>query len=293
MQATVALLQAWLDYFPWPSTWTGGLQQRSVPRKSDPKQLSRVVCDQCGGEGCRACWFKGSFVGDPYLAERGLVPHTLDSFARFVDCDSCGGWGRMTANPAQKPSKDHPVCERCLGLGKVPGLAGGPLRFHDETNGHGRRYDDADLDALDRGHARRDDLRIYRDRLVPALAELRDRDRYGHFLIEWVWVLGAQNPQSLPLKGLVALLAATRSLEAALPDGFERSLPAEIRAQADHRNASLARAKGKSADKVARAKRDAEIRRLHQTGEWTLDELARRFDLDKSRISRITRESVR
>src|SRR5581483_8789584 len=151
------------------------------------------------------------------------------------------------------------------------------------------RQEDPALDALTRGYEKRGDLEIYRDYLVPALKHLQTLDRYGHFLVEWVWILGAQTPESLPMKGTVRLIRATRTIEAGLPDPLR--LPGEIRAQVEHWQASLVRAKGKSADRFAQRARDEEIRRLHHRGA-SLSELAQRFDLDKSRISRITRKEV-
>jgi hypothetical protein len=43
LQATVALLQAWLDYFPWPETWTGELQRKSTNAgRTVPPRLRRL-----------------------------------------------------------------------------------------------------------------------------------------------------------------------------------------------------------------------------------------------------------
>jgi hypothetical protein len=281
LQATVALLQAWLDYFPWPETWTGELQRKMVEPGSKPKDLSYVVCDQCGGDGCKACWFKGRFIGDPYLAERGLVPHANASYIRFVNCDVCGGWGRVAADSRREPSRDYPMCDGCDGSGKVP--AAFVLRYH----GDGEADDQGERSELETAAAKRDDLGVYQD-LHAALEQLAPVDPYGHLLVQTVWVLGWQSPQSLHPPQTVRLVNGTRTLEAAMPDRFEKQLPGEIRAQHAHRQASLVRARGKSADRFAQRARDEEIRRLHHRGA-SLDELARKFSLDKSRISRITR----
>jgi hypothetical protein len=294
LQATVALLQAWLDYFPWPETWTGELQRRST--SSGPAPSRRVVCEDCQGRGktrsgwmCATCKGRGRYDVDDYTLE--IVDSTITPFsellARFVNCPSCGGWGRLSADSNSRPTNDHAICDECLGTGKVPAPFTGIIRA-DIDRPERPRQEDATLDALDRGQEKRDELRIYRDHLLPALAELATLDRYGHFLVEWVWVMGAQSPESLPAAGTVRLVNATRTLTAAMPAGFEEKLPPEIRAQVEHRLASMVRAKGKSADRFAQAARDDEIRRLHHRGA-TLEDLAARFTLDKSRISRIVR----
>lgn len=295
LQATVALLQAWLDYFPHPETWTGQLQRRATKPGIAPSR--RVVCDDCQGRGktksgwtCTTCKGTGRYDVDDYtleIVDSGITPWS-QLLARFVNCDVCGGWGRVSADSNARPSNDHPICDQCSGTGKVPGLFGGIIRADLEGKPERVRQEDGILDALTDGTEKRDEVGIYRDHLIPGLAELKSLDRYGYFLTEWVWILGAQNPETLPPAGTVRLVSATRTLEAGMPDGFERRLPPEIRAQVEHRQASLVRAKGKSADRFAQAARDAEIRRLHHRGA-SLDELARRFRLDKSRISRITR----
>ena len=293
LQATVALLQAWLDYFPDPPTWTGELQRRAVPANTDPKHLGYVACDQCHGEGCRACRFKGRFVGDPYLAERGLMPETAMSYARFVNCPTCGGWGRLSADSNARPSNDHPVCDKCLGTGRVPGLAGGILRVELGDGTVRDRTEDATLDALALGHERRDTLGIYVE-LKHGLDLMKAADPHGHLLVEWVWVMGAQSPESLPLQGLVRLVNATRTLEAGLPDRFEKKLPGEVRAQVEHRLAMRSRwngwaqAKGRGVSEK-QARRDAEIARLYESGNWSQDALARKFGLGQQAVSKIVR----
>lgn len=299
LQATVALLQAWLDYAPHPETWTGELQRRSVSAKSKPKDLGYVACDQCGGDGCKACWWKGRFIGDPYLAERGLVLHSLTSFARFVNCSTCGGWGRLAANPNVRPREHgngvepaHPICDECNGTGKVPGLSGGMIRFHEEANGREPSHGDATLDALARNDERRESVPIYRDHLLPALHGLKEFDRQGHFLVQWVWILGAQSPLSLPAKGTVRLINGTRAIEAALPDRFEKQLPGEIRAQHDHQQAMRSRSNGWAQAKGRGVNgkqfvRDAEVQKLWATGSWTQAQLAEKFGVNQSAISKI------
>lgn len=300
LQATVALLQAWLDYFPHPETWTGQLQRRAT--SPGPAPSRRVSCPDCEGRGktksgwtCMTCKGRGRYDVDDYTLEP--VDSSISSWAqvlqRFVNCPSCGGWGRLSADsnsrPRDKGEDPHPICDECQGTGRVPAPFTGVFRVELEGQVVRERQGDRDLDLLADGHERRDDLAIYRDHLLPALHNLRDLDRYGHFLVEWVWILGAQSPESLPARGTVRLVDATRTIEAVLPDRFERQLPGEIRAQVAHRQASLVRAKGKSADRFAQRRRDEEIRRLHATGGYSLDELARKFGLDKSRVSRITR----
>lgn len=296
LQATVALLQAWLDYFPWPETWTGELQRRSTNAGIAPSR--RVVCDDCQGRGrtrsgwmCATCKGRGRYDVDGYTLE--IVDSTITPFSellqRFVNCPSCAGWGRLSADSNSRPTRDHRVCDECVGTGKVAAPFTGVFRADlDDAPTQRVRQEDSTLDALARGHERRDELRIYSDHLLPALTNLRQLDRYGHFLVEWVWVLGAQTPESLPPAGTVRLVNGTRAVEAVMPDGFERRLPGEVRAQVEHRTASLIRAKGKTADRFAQARRDEEIRRLHHRGA-TLAELADRFNLDKSRVSRIVR----
>lgn len=303
IQATVALLQAWLDYFPWPETWTGELQRRST--SSGPAPFARETCTDCQGRGktrggwmCSTCKGQGTLWRDAYTLERveKEEPHETpsqfrDSFRellqRFVNCSTCGGWGRLSADSNVRPTHDHPICDDCFGTGRVPAPFTGVFRA-DLGNPPKERQGDAALDQLDRGHEKRDDVTIYREHLMPALHALKGVDRYGHFLLEWVWVMGAQTPHSLPEAGRVRLVSATRLVAGVLPEPLR--VPAEIRAQYDHREASRIRAKGKGADRFAQRARDDEIRRLWNYGKgMSLDALAQRFQLDKSRISRITR----
>jgi hypothetical protein len=292
LQGTVALLQAWLDYFPWPETWTGELQRRAT--SAGPAPFRTVQCDECDGRGktrsgwtCTTCMGKGRYDIDDYTLEpvqSHLTPFR-ELLQTFVNCSTCAGWGRLSADSNTRPTNDHPFCDECNGTGRVPAPFTGVFRAELPGREH-ERQGDRQLDQLDKGHEKRDDLSIYRDHLLPALQTLKQIDRPAHFLVEWVWVMGAQTPESLTPRGAVTLVKGTRAIESVLPDPIR--LPAEVRAQVDHRAASLTRAKGKTADKYAQRRRDDEIRKLHQRGA-SLDDLARRFDLDKSRISRITR----
>ena len=302
LQATVALLQAWLDYFPWPETWTGELQRKATT--SGPAPFRREICTDCQGRGksragwtCPTCKGQGALWRDAYTLDRVERQEPVETPERFresfrellqtfVNCSTCGGWGMLSADSNVRPTKGvHPFCDDCNGTGRVPAPFTGVVRA--DLGEPRERQGDRIIDALADGDERRDEFRIYRDHLLPAMHTLQGVDRYGHFLVEWVWVLGAQTPKSLPPQGTVRLVRATRLVESVLPDPIR--VPGEIRAQVDHRLASLTRAKGKTADKFAQRARDEEIRRLHATGNFTLDELAARFELDKSRISRITR----
>jgi DnaJ-class molecular chaperone len=73
-QEVVALLKSWLDYFPWPETWTGELQRRAGNR--GPAPFRRVKCAECDGRGktragwmCSTCKGKGSYDVDDYTEE--------------------------------------------------------------------------------------------------------------------------------------------------------------------------------------------------------------------------------
>lgn len=292
LQATVALLQAWLDYFPWPETWTGELQRRSTNSGIAPSR--RVVCEDCEGRGktrsgwmCSTCKGRGRYDVDDYTLD--IVDSTITPFsellARFVNCPSCGGWGRLSADSNTRPTGDHRICDECVGTGKVAAPFTGVFRADDDRGGR-ERTGDRDIDALDRGHEKRDDLRVYRDHLLPAVENLKLVDRHAHFLVQWVWILGAQTPESLPPAGTVRLVRGTRTVEAVMPDGFERRLPAEIRAQVEHRAMSLVRAKGKQADRLAQGRRDDEIRRLRHRGA-THQEIAAKFGMSRARVTQI------
>jgi hypothetical protein len=301
LQATVALLQAWLDYFPWPETWTGELQRRATT--SGPAPFRREVCPDCQGRMktragwmCSTCKGQGTLWRDAYTLDRVERFEPVESperfresfrelLQRFVNCSTCGGWGRLSADSNARPTNDHPICDGCFGTGRVPAPFTGVFRAEEESTLK-VLSGDRTVDALDRGHEKRDDLDIYRDHLLPALHTLKGLDRYGHFLVEWVWIMGAQAPESLPSERVVRLVYATLAIESVLPDPLK--VPGEIRAQHAHRAASLVRAKGKGADKFAQRARDEEIRRLHRGGA-SLDELAAKYGLDKSRVSRITR----
>lgn len=304
LQATVALLQAWLDYFPWPETWTGELQRRATT--SGPAPFRREVCPDCQGRMktragwmCSTCKGQGTLWRDAYTLDRVERHEPVESperfresfrelLQRFVNCSTCGGWGRLSANSNVRPTNEHPICDGCFGTGRVSAPFTGVFRADSEAP-KSERSGDGQLDALDRGHERRDDLDIYRDHLLPALHTLKTLDRYGHLLVEWVWIMGAQTPESLPGPGTVRLVNATMAIESVLPTPLR--VPGEIRAQFAHRQASLVRAKGKKADRFAQRARDEEIRRLHRGGA-SLADLAAQYDLDKSRVSRITRRTA-
>lgn len=311
LQATVALLQAWPDFFPWPSTWTGDLQRRATI--AGPAPSRRELCGDCHGRGtlrngvaCLTCKGHGRLWLDSYTGDRvERDPHVetpgefVASFQRLVrsqlvTCDRCGGTGRSAGwtdggrgpDTYAKPvawDRDSPVCDECDGTGRIPGPFTGVVRA-DVATVTRDRSGDRQLDALQQGHERRDDVAVYRDHLAPAYAQLKRDDHAGHFLVGWVWMLQAQQPSQLERPERVRLVAATVALAAALPDPVR--LPGDVRAQWTHRQASLAKAKGKKADRYAQRVRDQEIRRLRAQG-LTLAELAARFGLDKSRVSRI------
>jgi hypothetical protein len=307
VQATVALLQALNDYFPHPETWTGELQRRSTV--SGPAPSRREVCPDCEGRRktrtgwiCSTCKGQGTLWRDAYTLERVERHEPVESperfresfrelLQRFVNCSCCGGWGRLSADSNMRPRDSgedaHPICDGCFGTGRVPAPFTGVFRAELDRPER-ERTGDAQIDALDRGEQKRGELSLYRDHLLPGLSTLKRLDRYGHLLVQWVWIMGAQNPESLPAEGTRRLVEATLTLAAGMPDGFERRLPAEVHAQVAHREASLVRAKGKGADRFAQRARDEEIRRLHRGGA-SLDELASRYRIDRSRVSRITR----
>lgn len=312
LQATVALLQAWPDFFPWPETWTGNLQRRATTAGVAPFHVE--ACPDCHGHGkvrngvvCLTCKGDGRLWVDGYTGDRvERDPHieTTSEFvasfsrlvrAQLVTCDRCGGTGRSAGwtdggrglETYAKPiawDRDAPVCDWCDGTGRVAGPFTGVVRAELAASAR-ERSGDRVLDALADGHERRDDQAVYRDHLHPAMVELKHADRFGHFLVGWVWVLGQTVPQRLERAERVRLVRATASLERALPDPIR--LPGEIRAQWLNRQRALAAAKGKKADRYAQAERDREIRRQRANGA-TLSEIAARFGIDRSRVSRIT-----
>jgi hypothetical protein len=312
LQATVALLQAWPDFFPWPETWTGNLQRRSTTAGAAP--FRSEACQDCQGRGkvrngvvCLTCKGDGRLWVDGYTGDRvERDPHVetasefVATFARLVRaqlvaCDRCGGTGRSAgwtdggrgAETYAKPiawDRDAPVCDVCDGTGRVPGPFTGVVRAELATVSR-ERSGDRVLDALANGHERRDDQQVYRNHLAPAMTVLKREDPFGHFLVGWVWIAGHQEPRQLERVEQIRLVRATTRLERSLPDPIR--LPGEIRQQHANRQRALAAAKGKKADRYAQAERDREIRRLRAQG-LTLAEIAARFGLDKSRVSRIT-----
>jgi hypothetical protein len=230
LQGTVALLQAWLDYFPWPETWTGELQRRRPPGpapfrtsrcdrlprpRQDPRRLDMPDLQR-----------PGPLRRDDYTLER-VERHRSTPFREsfrellqtFVNCSTCGGWGRLSADSNTRPTR---MTTRSATTATAPAASphpspasSAPTSAKSRTRTHRRPNPRR---ARPRPARRRDEFTIYRDHLLPALHTLKGIDRYGHFLVEWVWVLGAQTPQSLPDAGTVRLVSGTRAIESVLPD---------------------------------------------------------------------------
>lgn len=281
----IALLRSWQDFFPLPPTWTGELQRRSVER--GPAPFRRIECPECEGKGnrgrwtCQRCKGEGGYeidvyTGEPVATDEAPWSELLD---RVVNCDTCGGWGRLGAHADTRPDRrTAQLCPRCEGTGKVAALFSRRLTDAETVR---PRQGDRTLDALSDQSERRDETRIYREQLQPALEQLRQTKPGTHFLICWTYVLEVQTPTR----------ANTDALERGLAFLLERiehvRAPAYIRRQLDLQEASLVRAKGKKADTKAQGRRNAEIRRRRVDEGAKLAELADEFDLDKSQVSRI------
>jgi hypothetical protein len=70
-----------------------------------------------------------------------------------VNCDVCGGWGRLSADANVRPTREHPICDGCEGTGKVPSPFGGVCRPFRETVER-ELIGDARLDGMALEHER-------------------------------------------------------------------------------------------------------------------------------------------
>lgn len=290
----MALLRGWMDYFPFPETWTSELQRRGAKPGPGPMRKN-VVCQECEGRGktrsgwmCSTCKGQGVYDFDTYTSEPVASQETpmCELLRRYVNCPSCGGWGRVSAFAEQRPSRDYPLCEECEGTGKVAALFTGIVRADVEGREEEPRVGDRRLDGMADQHRRRDQHPAYRE-LAVAMRELHARDRAAHLALCLAYVLEWESPTSLLAPMRLALARGLAFLDGRLPEKL--SPPGEVFAAEVAREASMARAKGNGADARARAKRDEEIRRLHAEGKLSLGEIGVRFSLDKSQVSRIVR----
>lgn len=280
----VILLRSWQDFVPLPPTWTGELQRRSVER--GPAPFERLECPDCEGAGKRGRWTcvrckgRGGYEVDAYTGEAVDTSDTpwAELLGRTVNCDSCGGWGHLGAHAETRPDRRTArLCPRCEGTGKVPAPFSRRLGDADATR---PRQGDRVLDALADQAERRDEVSIYRDRLVPAMDELRAWRPGTHFLVCWIYVLEVQQPSRINRVELDA------GLEFLLERLEHVRAPAMVQRQVTLHAAALVRAKGKRADTKAQTRRNEEIRRRRDAGA-KLATLAADFELDKGQISRI------
>lgn len=286
----IALLRGWTDYFPFPETWSGELQRRSG--NPGPAPSRRVVCEDCDGRGksragwmCQRCKGKGRYAVDDYTLQPvdTVASPFAELLARFVNCDRCGGWGRLSADSNQRPDKRaHALCDDCDGTGRVPAPFSGqcrPFRADDARE----RIGDARLDGMALEHERRDQHPAY-VALAAALDQLKRVDRHAHFLVCWVHVMGGQTVESLPESGQTLLEGAVAWLQSRIPADVR--LPGELYAAEVGRQQALIRAKGKKADRFAQRKRDQQIRARADAGA-THQEIAREFDVSRVRVTQI------
>ncbi len=277
-----AALAAWLDYLPWPETWTGELQRRST--SSGPAPFRRVRCDTCKGTGklrggwmCRDCQGRGVYHVDDYT---GLPVDTSETpweelLRGVVRCSRCAGTSAQ--------------CSRCNGTGVEPAPFAGKV---DLTGGVAEevrasrpgRQGDRVLDLLDQEHERRDSLACYHDQLQPAMGELHVQDRPAHFTVAWTLVWCQQPASTLLASGQQSLDRGLRFLNDTVSEPFD--LPGEVRAAWELRDYQLTLAKGRGAASPAQAARNREIRAQHATGA-SVTELATSFGLNKGQVSRI------
>jgi hypothetical protein len=276
----IAALEAWLDFFPWPETWTGELQRRST--SSGPAPFRRHVCDTCKGNGklrggwvCRDCKGLGIYEVDEYTGEPVMTFETPweDLLRGVVRCSRCGG--------------GSPQCSRCNGSGVEQALFGGRA---DMTGGavavgqHGKQGDRA-LDMLERGHQTRDRLDCYAVHLTPAMHDLRTVNRAAHFQVAWVHVWRMQPGGALLQQQSETLDRGLRFLETHVPE-HEFRLPGDVYAASEARQRSLLAAKGKRAARPAQHARNQAIRSEHANGS-TITSLASSYGLNKGQVSRI------
>lgn len=283
----VAVLRAWQDFVPMPTTWTGNLQRRAA---EPGPAASRITCPQCEGSGgsprrpCPLCRGHKTIIGDAYV---GRLVKTAEAtyeelLQTFSECDGCGGDGyrggrcatACGAQTCQTLGHCRRLCTRCGGSGRVPALLSGRVSgFREES----RRSGDRVLDAMEAQHERRDRTACYRT-IALALGELSPG---LSSLIVFTYVMNGQPPTAQSERGV---------------DRLHARLPATLRAprwldgMSAQQKAALVRAKGCRVDARAQGRRNAEIRRRRAEGA-RLGELAVEFGLDVSQVSRITRSA--
>jgi len=229
-----ATLEGWLDFHPWPRTFSGDLQAQAASQR--PVGFSgRVVCRACKGRG------------------------RLDNKRACHDCRGQGGWEYDPYVGKLFPGEGGPAPE-----------ARPRLRERESTG-------DATLDALAEQHERRDRTRAA-GAIIQALSVLHPGTRA---LLLWTYVLAGQPPTAQAEQALDALAELVADVRA----------PGWVLAREETRKLTLAAAKGKRAARNVQAQRNASIRRERQEGA-SVQELAQRYGLDKSRISQITRAAA-
>lgn len=201
-------------------------------------------------------------------AESGPAPF------RHVVCEVCEGHGRL---------RNKRICHGCKGMGEFDvdayvgallGVSSNPVdHFLPKPWKDRARTGDEVLDALDLCEERREELECG----LAVSAAMRQLEPAGlRWLLVWTYVLAGQLPTHQCLRALSMLHGL-----------IDPGVPVPMRLLDDRakKEMLLARAKGKSADRFARAERDREIRRL--CAMESQQAVAERFGLDKSRVSRI------
>lgn len=282
LQRIVALLEGWLDYFPYPEVWTGSLERRSaIPGPAPSRQ---VVCDRCEGKGklpgnwpCDTCQGRGrlsidAYTGQPVATAETTMTQLLDT---WTACSTCAGGDRQ--------------CSRCNGTGREPALMSGKVRA--DLNGSTRRREgDSLLDALAEGLQRRQ-ATVSGRKVEAGMRELRDLDPFAHSLIVWVLVLGGERPSTLHPWSRVRLLEGLLALERLVPGNVV--LPPELAHAWRVRAAVGAAAAGRRLERRKRDQRDHDIREAYASGGWSQEALGRKFGVDQATVSRVVNGRTR
>lgn len=280
LEAVRLLLRQRSDYTPAPKIASWGA-------RPGPASFGWIVCEHCQGDGCKRCYYRGSFQGDPYVGERIVGSRRSDAsdvpweqiLNRVVRCSSCAGF-----NPLQ--------CSRCNGSGVEDALLGGKADMTGLQRVLQETVERFEREAAMLSHpAQR--------ALSGSLALLAASDPSARRLVAVVYESELESESSLPSLERVMLLHALISLAETMPSPLPK-LPSELWASwastrsALRRDVALdaARGKGSQGDRRARARRDEEIRRMYHDGGYSLRALGRRFGLTHKAVRSVIGEAL-
>lgn len=259
-----------------PETSTGAMLRKQTLRGEAPTRWQ--LCHPCQGDGvdrfrrpCAACDGNGRVKIDPYTGrviagEQAPAPPRQDRWL----CNVCHGRGVEPKRPSER-------CRACHGDGHrehPPLTSVQPL---DPTRG-----DPATV--LEAAILRRDQAGSFHE-LEQCLAVLRRLSPNRHRVFWQVAVLRTRTTADLDEREQRWLAEADRDLERMMPAVIR--VPAYLHAQGKQLRQQLRAVRGNGADGRALGWRNAEIRRLFESGEQTLEQLIAGTGLSRSRLCEI------